>query len=168
MVPKTTVAPPNWQIAVHKINKLWLAITNGATFGIGFAGSELDPETNLPAPSCEYPANSNITYLYIGALWAGAVVGRDTLVSVGFDGNYYVSEFWPESGETGAIIRKSNMKTSLDYYPDAVSEQDFICQYTDTITDPSVTATDGYDNRPHIPLGLEIKQRSYAWSYDYA
>lgn len=168
MAPKITAAPPNWQIAVHKINKIWLAITNGATFGIGFAGSELDPETNLPAPSCEYPANSNITYLYIGALWAGAVVGRDTLVSVGFDGNYYVSEFWPESGEAGAIIRKSNMRTSLDYYSDAVSEQDFICQYTDTITDPSVTATDGYDNRPHIPLGLEIKQRSYAWSYDYA
>ncbi|MDD4052225.1 MAG: hypothetical protein PHR28_10065, partial [candidate division Zixibacteria bacterium] len=166
--PKTTAASPNWQIAVHKINKLWLAITNGATFGIGFAGSELDPETNLPAPSCEYPANSDITYLYIGAMWAGAVVGRDTLVSVGFDGNYFVREFWPQPGEEGAIIRKSNMKTSLDYYTDAVSEQDFICSYTDTITDPSVAATDGYDGRPHVPLGLEVKQRSYGWSYDYA
>ncbi len=166
--PRLTTATPNWGIAVHKISNIWLSITNGGTFGIGFAGSELDPETNLPAPSCEFPANSNITYLYIAALWAGAVVGRDTLVSVGFDGNYFIQEFWPQPGDEGAIIHRSNMKTSLDYSPDAISEQDFICSYTDTTVSPSLTGTDAIDNRPHIPLGLEVQQRSYAWSYDYA
>jgi hypothetical protein len=160
---------PNWCIEVHKINNMWLAVSNGGTFGIGFANSQIDPETGLPAPSCEYPANSDVTYLYVAAFWAGAVVGRDTLVSVGAEGYFYdINEFWPQPGEEGAIIRRSNMTTSLDYSPDAVSEQDFICSYTDTFTDPALTTIDRIDNRPHIPLGLEVKQRTYAWSYDYA
>ena len=159
---------PNWGVEVHRINNLWLSITNGATFGIGFAGSELDPQTGRPAPSCEFPANSDVTYLYVGALWAGAVVGRDTLVSVGFDGNAFIREFWPQPGAEGAIVRRSNMRSSLDYSPAAVSEQDFICSYTDTFVDPTLTGTDWFDNRPHVPLGLEVTQRTYAWSYDYA
>ncbi len=168
--PKTQAFDsPNWCIEVHKINNMWLTISNGGTFGIGFANSQIDPETGLPAPSCEFPANSNITYLYVAAFWAGAVVGHDTLVSVGAEGYFYdINEFWPQPGEEGAIIRRSNMKTSLDYSPDAVSEQDFICSYTDTFTDPGLTSIDPIDNRPHIPLGLEVKQRTYAWSYDYA
>ncbi len=168
--PKTQAFDsPNWCIEVHKINNMLLAVSNGGTFGIGFANSQIDPETGLPAPSCEFPANSDITYLYVAAFWAGAVVGRDTLVSVGAEGYFYdINEFWPQPGEEGAIIRRSNMKTSLDYSPDAVSEQDFICSYTDTFTDPALTTIDRIDNRPHIPLGLEVKQRTYAWSYDYA
>ncbi len=159
---------PNWQFEVHKINKMWLSVSNGGTFGIGFAGSYLDPETGLPAPSCEYPAGSNVTYLYYGAFWAGAIVGLDTLVSIGIDDYYDVREFWPDAGQAGAIDRRSNMRHSLDYSPDAVSEQDFVCAYTDTFTDPGLTGEDPVDNRPHIPLGLKVDQRSFAWSYDYA
>ncbi len=158
---------PSWGIEVHKINKLHLAVSNGGTFGIGFDGTEIDPETGGPAPSCEYPANSNVTYLYYGAFWAGAVVGSDTLVSVGFDGNYAVEEFWPPSGDEGYIQRRSTMPTSTDYHPDAVSEQDFICTYTDTFTDENLTGVDPIDSRAHKPLYLEVEQRSYGWSYDY-
>lgn len=159
---------PNWAIGLHKINNLWLAVTNGGSFGIGFAGSQIDPETGERAPSCEYPAGSDVSYLYIAAFWAGAVVGRDTLVSTGFEGNSFIKEFWPGAGSDGGIIRRSNMKTSLDYSPDAVSEQDFICSFTDTFTATGLTGIDAFDNRPHIPLGLKVTQRSYAWSYDYA
>ncbi len=159
---------PNWGIELHKINNLWLAVSNGGSFGTGMANSYLDPETGLPAPSCEYPAGSNISYLYLGAFWAGAVVGRDTLVSVGFDGNYYVREFWPDPGPGGGFIRRSNMPTSMEYSIDAVSEQDFICSFTDTFTDLSLTGNTPSDNRLHIPLGLRVDQRTYSWSYDYA
>jgi len=161
-------ALPFKSIEVHKINSMLLSISNIGQFGIGFAYSVLDPETGLAAPSCEFPAGSNSTYLFIGAIWAGAVVGRDTLVTVGFDGNYEVNEFWPQPGADGAIIRRSNMKTSRDYSPLAVSEQDFICTYTDTFTNSTVTGLDPFDNRPHVPLGLKVTQRTYAWSYDYA
>lgn len=159
---------PSRSIAIHRINNMWLAVSNGGTFGIGFARAEIDPETGEGAPSCEYPGGSDVTYLYFGSLWAGAVVGRDTLVSVGYEGNYEVNEFWPQPGPDGEIVRRSNMKSSLYYSPEAVSEQDFVCSYTDTFTNPSLTGTDPFDNRPHIPLGLEIKQRTYGWSYDYA
>lgn len=159
---------PNFAIEVHKINKLWLSVTNSGMFGTGFADSYIDPETGRPAPSCEYPAGSDITYLYIAAIWAGAVVGRDTLVSVGSDGNYDVNEFWPDIGERGTFLRRSNMRTSHEYSPDAVSEQDFICVFTDTNTNRTLTGADPVDNRGHVPLGLEVTQRSFAWSYDYA
>lgn len=161
---------PNYAIEVHKINDLWLAISNTGTFGIGFANSVIDPETSQPAPSCEYPAGSNKGYLFIASFWAGAVVGRDTLVSVGFDGNYGIKEFWPDAGERGGIIRRSNLKTKEEeYHPDAVSEQDFITVYTDTFTARHlIGGEDPIDNRPHIPLGLRVDQRTYGWSYDYA
>jgi len=159
---------PNYDIEIHKINDLLLAVSNGGIFGIGFAGSYIDPDNGLPAPSCEFPAGSNVTYLYYGGLWAGAVVGTDTLVSTGIDDSYAVREFWPPPGPAGAIQRLSNMPSSLDYSPDAVSEQDFICTFTDTFTSVGLTGQDSYDNRPHIPLGLKIDQRTYGWSYDYA
>lgn len=159
---------PVRSIEVHKINNLQLAITNGGQFGIGFARSELDPETGQPAPSCEFPAGSNITYLYVGSFWASGVVGRDTLTSVGFDGNSFIYEFWAAPGEEGAIKRRSNMKTTSNYSLQAVSEQDYICTYTDTVTLRALTGQDGFDNRAHLPLGLKVDQRSYAWSYDYA
>lgn len=159
---------PNFDIEIHKINDLQLAVSNGGTFGIGFAGSYIDPDNGRPAPSCEFPAGSNVTYLYYGGLWAGAVVGLDTLVSIGIDDFYSVREFWPPPGHEGAIQRRSNMQTSLDYSLDAVSEQDFVCSFTDTFTSASLTGQDSYDNRPHIPLGLKVDQRTYGWSYDYA
>ncbi len=160
---------PSWGIEVHKINNLWLAVSNGGTFGIGFANSTIDPETGRPAPSCEYPAGSDITYLYIASFWAGAVVGRDTLVSVGFDGNRFIQEFWPDAGHEGNIKRRTNMKTSIEeFHPDAVSEQDFIAVYTDTFTSTGLTGVDPYDNRAHLPLGIRVEQRTYGWSYDYA
>ncbi len=159
---------PNFGFQIHKINNLHLSVTNSGQIGIGFAGAYLDPETGQPAPSCEYPAGSNITYLYRAAIWAGAVIGRDTLVSVGVDDEYDVTEFWPDAGEEGAFIVRSNMKTSLDYSEYGVSEQDFICAFTDTFTDVSLTGESSFDNRPHIPIGLKVDQRSYAWSYDYA
>ena len=52
--------------------------------------------------------------------------------------------------------------------PEAVSEQDIICVYTDTMVNPGWTGEDPIDNRPHIPLHVSVTQSSYAWSYAYA
>jgi len=158
---------PNIQYDVHNIGKLAITITNFGTFGTGFITSPIcDGEE---CPSGEYPINSNIEYLFSGVLWIGAVVGRDTLVSVGADGWFPgISELLPDAGDSGAIIARSNLKSKTTYDPDAISEQDFLCAFTDTIDDPGLTGTDPIDNRPHIPLNVSVEQRSYAWSYDYA
>jgi hypothetical protein len=172
-VPVQQTAPsfdePNVGLEVHKINRMALAVTNNGFFGVGyFRYYPIDPETGRRAMSCEYPINSNAEYLWVGGLWVGAVVGRDTLVSTGASLYYYVVEFWPEAGEAGRMIRRSSLPYSIYYSADAVSEEDVIARYTDTLTDPGLVYMDPTDNRPHKPLNIEVTQKSYAWSYAYA
>jgi hypothetical protein len=156
---------PIKQFDVHNIGKISMTITNFGAFGTGYVSNPIiDGEI---APSCEYPINSDLSYLFTGALWIGAVVGRDTLVSGAADGwAENTPELWPEGGPGGAIISRSNLRARTNFDDDAISEQDFICTFTDTF--PDISGIDQNDNRPHIPLNVSIKQSSYAWSYDYA
>ncbi|MCP4570454.1 MAG: hypothetical protein GY841_22960, partial [FCB group bacterium] len=161
----TAVETPNTQFKVHNIGKIALTISNFGTFGAGsFGNIVVDGEI---APSCEYPINSNMEYLYTGALWIGAVVNGDTLVSVGHDGWLDINELYPEAGEAGEIITRSNLKFRSDYDENAISEQDFICSYSDTFVAGAWTGEDPFDNRPHMPINISVDQKSYAWSYDY-
>ena len=56
------------------------------------------------------------------------------------------------------------------YSPDAVSEQDIIAVYTDTSADIPLSPQQmiPWDNRKHFPLNIQITQKSYSWSYEYA
>jgi hypothetical protein len=161
----TASVTPNTQFEVHSIGKIAMTITNFGAWGTGYVGSPIvDGEQ---APSCEYPNGSDLDYLFTSAILIGAVVGRDTLVSVAADGwAENTKELWPDAGPAGAIISRSNLKSKTNYDPNAVSEQDFLCNFTDTF--PSISGQDGNDNRPHIPLNIRVQQNSYAWSYDYA
>ncbi len=163
--PKPQIEQPNQDWDVHNIGKLAMAISNYGVFGTGYITSPfIDGEI---APSAEYPVNSDLSYLFTGALWIGAIVGRDTLVSGGNDGwAEDTPELMPDAGEAGAIIRRSNLASSNDYSSDAVSEQDFIGTFADTNID--LAGQDAVDNRAHIPLNIAVRQASYAWSYDYA
>ncbi len=156
---------PIKQFDVHNIGKIAMSITNFGAFGTGYVTNDVvDGEI---APSCEYPINSDLSYLFTGAMWIGAVVGRDTLVSGAADGwAESTPELWPDGGEAGNIISRSNLKSRTDYHQDAISEQDFICTFTDTF--PDLSGQDQNDNRDHIPLNVSISQSSYAWSYDYS
>lgn len=159
---------PYLEIAIENVGNVWLTITNNAQFGTGWIGSITDPVTGQIAPSCMFPANSNINYLYVGGFWIGAVVGRDTLVSIGIDDNYQVIEFWPDPAPRGQITRSSIRTSSYFFDEKAKSELDINVIYTDTVTTPTLVAMDLTDGRPHIPLNIEVTQRSYAWSYEYA
>jgi len=161
---------------VHNVGNIGFSITN-----YGFIGSELrdlsDPCTRRPAPSFEFPIGTGIEYLYQGAMWIGAVKGRDTLVSVGADGWQPINEMYPREFPEGDIIARTNRGRlrappnspcgDVEFTLDAVSEQDFIAVYYDTVTNPSFVGADPFDG-PHVPLGIEITQKSYAWSFDYA
>jgi hypothetical protein len=166
-VLKTTEGLPNKQYARHDIGRIGLLVTNYGTIGQGFVSNPVCDGS--PCLSCEFPINSGLEYLFAGALWIGAVKGRDTIVSVGAEGWYAnVSQLLPDQGPAGAIIERSNIRTRTAYSPDAVSEQDFISTFADTFVSPNNTGFDQYDNHPHIPLGIAVRQASYAWSYDYA
>lgn len=160
-VRKTTTEPPYVDIKIHDIGRLGLTVGNTGSFGYGF----LDVVGNENMPSAIYPYPSNLMYLFAGCFWIGSVVGRDTLVSVGADGWQLTREMWPDAYPRGEIISHSINDPDDD---EAVSEQDFIATYCDTLTDPGYVIFDPLDGRPHIPLNIEITQRSYAWSYPYA
>lgn len=164
-IGKIAADAPYVAIAIHNVGKLGVTISNQGSFGTGFIGDQIDETTGLPAPSGVYPYPGNLKYHFAGCFWVGAVVGRDTLVSVGADGWQYTMEMWPDPLPRGQIIHRS---ISDPDDKDAVSEQDFIALYTDTVTRSSYVMMDPRDGRPHIPLNIEFTQRSYAWSYQYA
>lgn len=164
-VYKGAADEPYVTIGVHKIGKIALTVSNQGHFGRGFLGAVTDPLEGGEAPSCTYPYPGRQSYLFAGSFWIGAVVGRDTLVSVGADGWHDVKELWPDPYPRGQIIYRSISGVDAE---NAVSEQDYIAIYTDTVTNPQHVNNDPFDGRPHIPLGIEVTQRTYAWSYSYA
>jgi len=167
---------PFVEVAIHHIGDVWMTVSNMGQFGTGgYVGSTFDPISGMETPSCVYPGNSDLNYLYVGGFWIGAISGRDTLVSIGVDDwvGSYTMELWPDQGEApypygGGISRRSIQRSSPYYEEEAKSEQDIIAVYTDTVTNSSYVGIDNIDGRPHRPLNIEVTQRSYAWSYEYA
>lgn len=164
--------PPYINVGVHAIGNISLTVVNNGTFGDGFAFLTLDPRTGEPVPSCEFPINSNVEYLFGAAFWIGAIVGRDTLVSTGADGwSTPGDELNPASLEeqinTGEeVTYRSIVDPNSPEFENAVSEEDIVMIYYDTLVQG--VAPDPLDSRPHTPLSIRIQQTSYAWSYSYA
>ena len=162
--------PPNSMNRSHRVGNVWMTITNYGIFGANFMDQwdELVEPDGTPAPSFEFPAGTRANYLYAGSIWFGAVVDIDTLVSVGADGWMRINEMFPAAIPNGEIIERSTRKSSLNYSPDAVSEQDYIAEFFDTLAETAYAEPDPYDGRPHQPIGLRVVQKSYSWSYEYA
>ena len=167
---------PTMQFAIHNKGNIQLAVSNTGIFGT-FGAEEPDPLTGDIVASCVYPKNSDLVYIWVGALWIGAVVGRDTLVTCGTEDFYVTTEYWPNdywmSGldnqfRNGAFEYKSVDENSPFFSQGAYSEQDIYCEYDDTRTDPNLVNIDVTDGRPHIPLNIKVYQRTMAWSYSYA
>lgn len=170
----------------HRKGNLWLTVTNWGFIGNFARSSPLafdDPEyPGLWAPQCEYPANSDVQYLYQGGLWIGALVQEGGFefprVSIATAGWVEGHEYQP--GEVGGLpieehgIRERstipntyNRLGEMVYDPEAIAEQDFITVYTDTLKETFWVQPDEVDG-PHFPLGIRVEQRSYSWSYNYA
>ncbi|MCH8027294.1 MAG: hypothetical protein IID63_04140, partial [candidate division Zixibacteria bacterium] len=125
--------------------------------------------------SCLYPKGSFVTYLDFATAWVGGVVGGDTLVSsytflplysfTLYDDPF---EFHPRDYPYAFMEQRSTLDPSSAEFDGAISEQDFISVSTDTIIEGIVMFPDYFKFRPHIPLGLEFTNSSYAWSLSYA
>jgi len=161
---------------VHSAGNVRMNINDNGTIGnrslVG--GGVEDPEhPGEWAPQCEFPAGSEVQYLFQGGLWVGALIQAEGYeyprVSVAIDGWVHpaINEFSapPES----QIIERSNVIGARDYLgndiysPDAVATQEFITTYYDTLTDPEIVRSDPVDSL-HQPLGLRITQKSMVWS----
>ncbi|MBD3402910.1 hypothetical protein GF420_08435 [candidate division GN15 bacterium] len=170
--PYIAQAGPGLQEVRHDVGNIVLSITNYGVFAAqdddGLILNAPDVFTGEPILACEYPKRSGTQYAYAGAFWIGAVVGSDTLVSVGSDGWTPANEMFPDEAPFGDIIRRSIIDPESPEYEGAISEQDFIAVYTDTWRANAPGLVQDYFGRPHIPIGIEITQRSFAWSYPYA
>jgi len=159
---------PAYCAVKHDINQVALGLTN---FGwLGSYGTKDCLTGSYILYSCEYPKHSKVEYLWLGGLWVGAIVGRDTLVSCAVNGTYEgSSEMNPDISPFGDFIGRSIIDRDDPAYDGAISEQDRICQYFDTLTGYDFSWDWDYmDHRPHKPLGVQVTQSSYAWSYGYA
>ena len=117
---------------------------------------------------CEYPENSNVDHLGIGAIWLGALVDTSRTMSglyrkyvtgtddaagqvVGSRGEGIISEMSPSDP-----ANPWNMASILNVSDsDAVSESDYCTSYVDTTLVPGLLF--------HSPLGIKVIQKSYAW-----
>jgi len=169
-VSPTALAPAYCNVA-HNVGKIGLSVSNDGTFGasLSVSGSGLDCFTGEALPLGQLPLGSRTEYLFGGALWIGAVVGTDTLVSTGADGwSRPGNEFHPDEPPAGNIIYRSTTDPAAPQYAGAVSEQDYIAVYRDTCRNCIGVGRDYLDGRYHLPLYLEVTQTSYAWSLPHA
>ncbi len=146
-----------------------LTVTNFGTYGHGFS---LWPEQ----PSCEYPIGSGIEHLFDGGLWIGAFISTDSLganrsgpfVTTGAVDAASVStrgggfEFTNAPGSR--VVEKSSLIDSRFFTPDAISHQDLVMDYVDT----NRTLANGELIVDHTPLGLSVRQETYAWNFPFA
>ncbi|MCX7878009.1 MAG: hypothetical protein N2510_05125, partial [Ignavibacteria bacterium] len=141
------------------VGSIGLTITNFGTIGHGF--------TLWPSqPSCEYPKGSGIEHLFDGGLWIGGIKNGVVRVTTGAidASSANRGEGFEFTNAPGQLITHiSSLLTSAFYSPNAISHQDFICEYTDTNT-----SVGGQIIVNHNPLGLKIIQQSYCWNYPYA
>jgi len=152
-------------IGDHDVGRLVFGITNFGMAGIGENnGVTIDCFTGYRVKYGEYPKGSGNSHFYKGGLWVGGVIGNDTLVSTGAQLNNSSREFHPIE----PMIKRSTLNPFAEGYNEAVSELDYIGVYADTFTSGvSNLPYDAVDQRLHRPLGLEVNQRSFSWSYPH-
>lgn len=177
LIHDRTPVLPNPQQRVHRVPDVQMCMTNW-----GFMGSQMrdlnesfggcfnpNPGEELPAPSFEYPAGSDIEYLFQGGIWIGAKINDSIYTSVGCDGWLWIYELWPDAVEAGAINERSVLPVPC-YSPDAVSHQDIIAVYTDTSADIPLSPWNpeewDWDERKHYPLDVRVTQKSYSWDIE--
>lgn len=143
----------DWKL--HNVGKVRQLVTNMGTID----DSHDYVKTTYPGLLyCEMPAGSNEEHVYQGGIWIGAVMPEgDTLVSVSRT-HFTPHEFFPTAAPWDTIwVATKGDTLDLPYWPGytAVSDQDFICRYSDYNI---LNVTD------HTPMFLDVIQRSYAWS----
>ncbi len=145
------------------VGNIALTVTNFGTIG--------SRNSYWPKPSCEYPRGSRIEHIYQGGLWIGAVsrASGQELVSTGATDRSSASrigqgyEFTSEIGSQ--LIQRSSLAESPFFDPNAISHQDFHAEYSDlNRTNP----TTGDTIPEHTPLGITVRQNSYAWNFPFA
>ncbi len=147
-----------YTVTITDINRLGLTITNYAFFGNNF---------NSRAPSFEFPLGSGFEHMSRAGLWVGAIALSDTGQFVGVStgivdnaqgtNSITETEFTPAGN---AIVERSRIANNRFFSPDAVSDQDLTCAYSDQ----PAHGPSGYQREPHTPIDILVEQRTLGFS----
>jgi hypothetical protein len=142
------------------VGNIRLTVTNFGTIGTRNAYWPTQP-------SCEYPSGSRIEHLYQGGLWVGAQSRRTGQIHVSTAAGDQVSTLTGKGFEfisdgTSDLIQRSSLSESQYFNEQAVSHQDFVGSYSDFFP------RDSTEPDRSVPLGIEVRQESYAWNYPFA
>jgi hypothetical protein len=140
------------------VNRVGLTVTNYGFFGNNFKSR---------SPSFEFPLGSGYEHMSRAGLWVGAVALSDTGqfigVSSGIVDNQQGSSAVTETEFTpagNAIVERSRIANSHAYSPDAISDQDLTCSYSDQ----PAHGPSGYQREPHTPIDILVAQRTLGFS----
>ena len=149
---------PTIRKAYQQAGKLKVLVTNMGMLGSFWGG--------VPTIHCEYPAGSNHDYFDVLELVLGGVINGDTCVSAGWAfGTTPWHELFPSDSawDTIWVASMTEPERELPPWIDMIprnfplSEQDFLCHYSDKAVLPHMTI--------HTPMGIDVYQLSYSWGY---
>ena len=140
------------------VGNIGLTVTNYGTIGNGFSSF---PEQ----PSCQYPKESGIENLFIGGIWIGGV--KDGIISVStaavdVSTSNRTTGFEFTNAPSSTILERSSLQTSPNYRPDAISHQDFVCEFFDT----NITYN-GTVIQDHLPVGYKVLLETYCYNFNF-
>jgi hypothetical protein len=122
-------------------------------------------------PSCEYPRGSRIEHVYQGGLWVGGVsrISGQQHVSTGATdraSSSRIGQGYEFAAEVASdMVQRSSLPESQFFSKGGVSHQDFVAFYSDLYRRNPTTG----DTIPeHTPVGLQVRQESYAWNFPFA
>jgi hypothetical protein len=169
-----SVVLPNIQQRVQRAGNINMCQTNWGFVGsMGRMIKESEggcfnpyPDSEVSAPSFEFPKGSGLDYLFWGGLWVGAKVNDSIFVSTGCDGWQNNYEFFPGGPAPIDEIKEKSQISNPCYAPDAISDQDILVIYTDTIWYRGIEPheIDPCEGRKHRPLPVKVIQNSHSWN----
>ncbi|MFA6467846.1 MAG: hypothetical protein WCW35_03040 [Bacteroidota bacterium] len=146
------------------VGNISLTITNTGILGTNFSPCP------VVQPSAQYPKGSLVEHIKQAGLWIGAK-DQDGIVHVstaqqdatvlGLVSGTYGAEF--TNAKEQVIATRSSFDRNL--YPDAVSHQDFVMDFTDKNTRNPTTGDSIFI---HSPLNVDVHLEAYAWNYPFA
>lgn len=141
------------------VGNIALTVTNYGTIGNGFAGFPNQP-------SCQYPKGSGIENLFIGGIWIGGVkngIATVTTGAVDVSTANRTEGFEFTNAPNSTILERSSLQSSPNFRPDAVSHQDFVCEFFDTNLTVNGTVIQN-----HTPMGLKVLLETYCYDFNFA
>jgi hypothetical protein len=145
-------------------SRVRLNVTNVGTFGNAFRGYRDGSGT----PSCEYPAGSGIEHLFESGIWIAA--NPDQVSTAAYDApNGYATggRGFEMTVPVGSVLNeKSTLFDSPNYATNAISQQDFIADFTDSNVVVPGTNTPITDHND--PLNIGVHMEAYNWNYAFS